>query len=57
MFLGSRARQVRRADNLTAVCDPIVQILNISQPYRPPRPITGIAFLSENFTFYLFMHT
>jgi hypothetical protein len=24
MFLGSRARSVRRADELTAVCDPIV---------------------------------
>jgi hypothetical protein len=24
MFLGSRARPVRRADNLTAICDPIV---------------------------------
>jgi hypothetical protein len=24
MFLGSRARPVRKADNLTAVCEPIV---------------------------------
>jgi hypothetical protein len=24
MFLGSRARAVRRADNLTAICEPIV---------------------------------
>jgi hypothetical protein len=37
MFLGSRVRPVRKADNLTAICEPIVKILNISQPYRPPR--------------------
>jgi hypothetical protein len=37
---GSRARPVRRADNLG--------ILNISQPYRAPWPVTGIALL---FTF------
>jgi hypothetical protein len=45
MFLGSRARPVRKADNLTAICEPIVYTmwdLNIS---RPPRPITGIALL------------
>jgi hypothetical protein len=24
MFLGSRARQTRKAGNLTAICDPIV---------------------------------
>jgi hypothetical protein len=39
MFLGSKVRLVRRADNLTAICG----ILNISQPYRPPRSVTGIA--------------
>jgi hypothetical protein len=27
MFLGSKVRPVRRADNLTAICDPIVNIM------------------------------
>jgi hypothetical protein len=38
MFLGSKVRRVHRTDNLAA-------ILNISQPYRPPRPATGISLL------------
>jgi hypothetical protein len=41
MFLGSRARPVRKADNLTGICEPIVY--NMSQPYRPPRPVAGIS--------------
>jgi hypothetical protein len=47
MFLGSKVRRVRRADNLT-ICEPIARqcgILNISQPYRPPRLVTEIALL------------
>jgi hypothetical protein len=27
MFLGSRVRLVRSADNLSAICEPIVQIM------------------------------
>jgi hypothetical protein len=44
MFLGSKVRWVRRADNLTAICEPTVGSLS-SQPYRPPWPVTGITLL------------
>jgi hypothetical protein len=47
MFLETRALQARSSDNLTAVSRLSRQcgIPNISQPYRPPRPVTGIALL------------
>jgi hypothetical protein len=42
MFLGSKVRRVRRADSrLSRQCG----ILNISQTYRPPMPLTGIDLL------------
>jgi hypothetical protein len=39
---------VRGADNLTAIYEPLSRqcgILSILQPYRPPRPVTGIVLL------------
>jgi hypothetical protein len=48
MFLGSKVRPVHRAENFATICVPIVYtifFINISQPYRPPRLVTGIALL------------
>jgi hypothetical protein len=54
MFLESKALPVRKADNLIAICEPIVYtgIPNISQPYRHPlRTVTEKALL-----FFFFYH-
>jgi hypothetical protein len=39
---GSKGRPACKADNLTAICEPTV---DVSQPYEPSRPVTGIALL------------
>jgi hypothetical protein len=43
---GDKGGPVRKADNLNAICEPISTkcgSLDVSQPYRPLRPVTGIA--------------
>jgi hypothetical protein len=53
---GVKGRPARRADNLPAICEPTVYTkcgsLDISQPHRCSRPVTGIALL-----FYLTQNT
>jgi hypothetical protein len=45
MLLGSKARPVRGDDNLMSRLSRQCGILNMSQAYRPPRPVTGIGLL------------
>jgi hypothetical protein len=44
---GGKVMPARKADNLTAICEPIVKrkcgSLDASQPYCPSWPVTGIA--------------
>jgi hypothetical protein len=47
MFLGSEVQLVHRANKLATIFELIVYTIwdpNISEPYRPPWPVMGIAF-------------
>jgi hypothetical protein len=44
MFLPTRAWPVHEADDLVSRLSKQCGIFNISQPYRPPLPVKGIAF-------------
>jgi hypothetical protein len=63
MFLKSKVKPVCGADNLMSRLSRQCGILNISQPYRPPRPATWIAlpfslvFSKHNSMPYLFIET
>jgi hypothetical protein len=58
MMLGRRARPVREAENLTAISGLCRQcgILNISQHYRPPRPVAGLSFFSLLYYYYYYYY-
>jgi hypothetical protein len=49
-LLGVKAPPTHKVDNLTIMCQPSRKcgIPNMSQPSRPPRPLTGIALLYFN---------
>jgi hypothetical protein len=50
MFLGSRARPVRKDDNLTVVCEPTVYTM--SDPQHLTNLLASTAYYGDSFTFY-----
>jgi hypothetical protein len=55
---GCKGRPARKADNLTAICEPTVYgtcgSLDVSQPYRPPWSVAAIALLFSLFLPFLY---
>jgi hypothetical protein len=59
---GGEERPARKADNLTAICEPIVYrkcgSIDVLQPNGPSRPVTGFAlsFEAEVLNLFWFMY-
>jgi hypothetical protein len=55
---GAKGRPVHKADNLTAICEPLVYKMlkpRVSQPYGPLQLVTGITNLLLNCRYLLYL--
>jgi hypothetical protein len=57
MFLGSRARPARKADNLPAICEPIVENVGFSKSHNRMGPASyGDSFIFSYYYYYYYYY-